>query len=467
MDQTKKSDLTQGNILHLYAHIGVPASLGFIFNTFYNITDTWYGGQISSSALAGLSLSFPAFFSILALGMGIGTASVVLISNAIGAKKNKDVVLYFTQSLLLAAILSIVLFSFRNLYVVPLFKLMGASGESLDMAAGYMKTILSGVPFFILNNTLNSMLNARGDTKSYRNVLIAGFFINLVLDPLFLYGFWIIPPMGISGIALATVLVQVMAFFYLLRQISKIEIDENRRIFTMIRQNVKQFFIPNKKIIKEILQQAFPAILNSMSVAIGMYVINYFLNTYSNADAIAAYGVGIRIEQVFLLPAMGISVSLLSIVGQNYGAKKIDRIKKAFKFGLIIGGVSFLVSAIILLPFAQQLASLFSKDQIIIDYTIFYLRLEVLAYYCYILLPACNSVLQAIKKPKFVMWIGFSRQLLLPAIVFYVLSAVFGLKARGIFVGIAAINWMAAIVALLYTIQSLRNLTEEPERTSP
>ncbi len=466
MSKSTNSDLTQGHIPHLFFDIGFPASIGFIFNTFYNITDTWYSGKISSDALAGLSLSFPAFFSILALGMGIGTAAVVLISNAIGAKKNDVSALYFTQSLTLAFILSLFLLIFKDFYVEPLFKLMGATGVSLEMSSSYMKTILSGIPFFILNNILNSLLNARGDTKSYRNVLIVGFFANIALDPLFLYGFWIIPAMGISGIALATVLVQVMAFFYLIRQVSKIEIEEGVGIFSLIRKNLSHFFVPKRNIIKEIFQQALPAILNSMSVAIGMYVINYFLNTYSNADAIAAYGVGLRIEQVFLLPAMAISVSLLSIVGQNFGAQKFDRIKRAFSIGLRIGAASFAFATIVLIPFARTIAELFSDDQVIINYTVFYLRLEVIAYYCYILLPACNSVLQAIKKPKFVMWIGFSRQLILPAVVFYILSAIFGLKARGIFIGIAAINWIAAIITLWYTSYSLRKLIQEQEHNA-
>lgn len=458
-DYKNLTDLTQGSISRHFLRIGIPASTGLLFNTLYNVTDTWYGGKISTDALAGLSLSFPAFLIILALGGGIGTASVVLISNAIGAKKHEKTLLYFTQSLFLGSILAVLLLGFRQLYVRPLFALMGATGGAMDMAVAYMEMIILGIPFFLLNNILNSMLNARGNTKSYRNVLIAGFFINLGLDPLFLYGFGIIPAMGIGGVALATVLVQGGAFFYLVYEVSKIKAEDGRGVFVCIKDDLVHFFMPNRKIIAEIIHQAVPAILNTMSVALGMFVINYYLNTYADSDSIAAYGVGLRIEQMFLLPAMGISTALLAVTGQNFGAEKIDRVKKAFGVALGMGAVTLAAAIIVLVPFATQLVSLFTEDAKVIGYAVFYLHLEVVAYYCYILLPCANSLLQGMKKPAFVMWIGFSRQLVAPAIVFYLICGVLGMEARGVFVGIAVINWTAAIVALSYTVYSIRKYT--------
>lgn len=456
LENKNSADLTQGSISHHLLRIGLPASTGLLFNTLYNVTDTWYAGKISTNALAGLSLSFPAFLMILALGSGIGTASVVLISNALGAGKQEKTLLYFTQSFLMGSILAILLLVFRTLYVRPLFILMGAHGEALDMAVSYMEMIIVGIPFFLLNNILNSMLNARGNTKSYRNVLIVGFFINLGLDPLFLYGFWIIPAMGIKGIAFATVFVQFIAFFYLWHEVAKIKTEAGQGILICIKASFVKFFTPHRKIIAEIAAQAVPAILNTMSIALGMFVINYYLNTYADSKSIAAYGVGLRIEQIFLLPAMGISTALLAITGQNFGAKKIDRVKKVFKVALGMGAITLGLAIIVLVPFAQYLVSLFSDDATVIGYAVFYLHLEVIAYYCYILLPCANSLLQGMKKPAFVMWIGFSRQLIAPAILFYLICGVLGMQARGIFVGIAIINWLAALIALSYTLYSLR-----------
>lgn len=455
-DTKTLTDLTQGSIARHFLRIGIPASTGLLFNTLYNVTDTWYGGQISTDALAGLSLSFPAFLIILALGGGIGTATVVLISNAIGAKKHEKTFLYFTQSVVMGIIVAILLLAFRKLYVSPLFALMGATGGAMDMAVAYMETIILGIPFFLLNNILNGMLNARGNTKTYRNVLIAGFFVNLALDPLFLYGFWIIPAMGIGGVALATVLVQVGAFFYLLYEVSKITAEDGRGIFTCIKADLAHFFMPNRKIIGEIVHQAVPAVLNTMSIAVGMFVINYYLNTYADSNSIAAYGVGLRIEQIFLLPAMGISTALLAMTGQNFGAGKIDRVKKAFGVALGMGAVTLAAAIIVLVPFATQLVGLFTEDVAVIGYAVFYLHVEVVAYYCYILLPCANSILQGMKKPAFVMWIGFSRQLVAPAILFFLICGVMGMEARGIFIGIAAINWTAALVSLSYTLYSIR-----------
>ncbi len=458
-----KLDLTTGSILQHFFKIGIPASIGFIFNTFYNITDTWYGGKISDTALGGLSLSFPAFLIVLALGSGIGTAATVHISNSVGAKNHKDEMLFLTQSLFLGISISLLLMLSRKLYVTPLFLLMGASGDDLLMAVSYMEMIIIGLPFFISNNILNAFLNAHGNTKSYRNVLIVGFFLNLGLDPLFLYGYGIIPAMGISGVALATVSIQMIATVYLLFEIAKFTTPMGTNkgeisVLAYMRLTFLFSFKPHKDYIRQIIQQGFPALLNSMSVALGMFVINYYLNKYASTDAVAAYGVGLRIEQVFLLPAMGISIAILSIAGQNFGAKKYERIKEAYRIGLLIGVVTLIIAAIVLLPFSASLVAHFTKDTTIQKYAVFYLRLEIIAYYCYILLPASNSLLQGIKKPSLVMWMGFLRQLIAPAIVFYILCSVMGMGARAIFIGIAAINWFAALVSLCYTLYSLKKL---------
>lgn len=478
------SDLTKGSITGHFLRIGLPASLGLLFNTLYNVTDTWFAGKISTDALAGLSLSFPAFFVVLSIGLGIGTASVALISNAIGGGDIKKSVLYFTQSILATIVLSMLLLVTRKFYIAPIFTLMGASGKALELAVLYMDTIILGIPFFLLNNVLNSMLNARGNTKSYRNVLIVGFFVNIFLDPLLLYGFWIIPPMGIAGIALATVLVQVGACIYLLRELSKIIIiapakhcthlkqdiqcdtamfsdrsnnkTTGKGLFEYIKENFSEFFYPHKKILFEIISQSIPAILNMMSIALGMFVINYFLNIYAGKNSIAAYGVGLRIEQIALLPGMGITSALLAITGQNWGAGQIDRVKKAFRVSLMIGAVVLVFAVILLFLFAGILSSFFTDDKDVLAYAVFYLRLAAATYYCYILLPCANSLLQGIKKPAFIMWIGLFRQIIAPALVFYYICNIKGMEAKGIFLGIAAINWFAAIVSLLYCIYLLK-----------
>ena len=267
----KDADLTSGKISSHFIRMSLPASIGFIFNTLYNITDTYFGGQISTEALAGLSLSFPAFFIILAVGSGIGTASVALISNAVGSGDNSKSVTYFIQSLMFSLFVSFLLLLTGDHLVLFLLKVMGASGDILKHSFSYMNIIVKGIPFFLLNNVLNSYLNARGNTYSYRNVLITGFFINIILDPVFLYGWGPFPEMGIAGIALSTVLIQAGASVYLFITAKNLG---------GFKACTRCCFIPKKDFLKEIISQSLPSSLNMMSVAAGMFVINYFLNRY-------------------------------------------------------------------------------------------------------------------------------------------------------------------------------------------
>ena len=467
--------LTEGKIPRLLLKISIPASTGLLFNTLYNITDTYFGGRISTEALAGLSISFPVFFIILALALGLGTASTALISNALGAGENKKAVIYFVQAISFSLVLALVLLFLRDSYSGFVFSLMGASGAVGDYASEYINTILLGIPFFLLNNVLNSMLNARGNTKSYRNVLAAGFAVNLLLDPVLLYGFGFIPAMGIKGIALATDLVQAGALIYLFSEVVKTGVfcryftasagyppgfseTEGDRDCRTINRDVFRYFIPKVSYIKEILAQSIPSGLNMMSVALGFFVINYFLNRYGGHQALAAYAIGLRIEQIALLPALGLNTALLAVTGQNSGAGRIDRVKIAFKTSLFFGAVLMAVMLTIILPLSGLIISIFSNDQDVLFYAVYYLRIVGITYYSYIILFCCNSMLQGIKKPGFVLLSGLFRQIAAPAAVFYFICGVKGLGAEGIFAGIAAINWIAAAAMLFYSLKKLSTL---------
>ena len=445
----KDTDLTQGKISAHFLRMSLPASIGFIFNTLYNITDTYFGGQISTEALAGLSLSFPAFFIILALGSGIGTASVALISNAVGSGDSSKSVKYFIHSIMFSAFVSLLLlFSGRKLVLFMLL-IMGASGDVLKHALSYMHVIIAGIPFFLINNVLNSFLNAKGNTRSYRNVLIAGFFVNIFLDPVFLYGWGPFPQMGIAGIALSTVLIQSAASVYLFLETVKLGGYKGCSL---------SCFIPDKKILTEIISQSIPASVNMMSVAAGMFVINFFLNRYGGGRAVAAYGIGLRIEQIALLPSIGINTALLAITGQNAGACRFDRVHKAFRTALFSGFMVMVVMLSIILPPGRFLVSFFTEDPLVSDTAVLYLKIVLITYYCYILLFSSGSLLQGLKKPAFILWAALYRQIAAPFFVFWIFCDRLGMGAGGVFWGIALVNWSAALMTYFYSKKILSRI---------
>ena len=442
MNNKEEGNLTTGKIHEHFIRMSVPASIGFVFNTLYNITDTYFGGQISTEALAGLSLSFPMFFIILAVGSGIGTASVALISNAIGKGEGDKPVIYFIQSLLFSFSLSVILLFAGKTLAVFMLRFMRAEGDILLSSLLYMEVIIKGIPFFLMNNVLNGFLNARGNTYSYRNVLIAGFFLNLVLDPVFLYGWGIIPEMGIAGIALSTVLIQGGATVYLI--ITAAGIGGFRKCSFSC-------FYPKLIYLKEIISQSLPSSLNMMSIAAGMFVINFFLNIYGGGKSVAAYGIGLRIEQIALLPAIGINTALLAITGQNAGACRYDRVWKAFKTALISGFIVMAVMLSIIIPPGRFLISFFTEDTEVARTALLYLEIVLITYYSYILLFSSASLLQGLKKPSFVLWTALYRQMAAPFAVFWFLCGKLGMGATGVFWGLAIVNWSAALIMLAYS----------------
>jgi putative MATE family efflux protein len=443
---SKKRDLTKGPIKDHILAIAIPAIIGFFFQTMYNVIDTFYAGLISTEAQAALSLSFPIYFIILAMGSGIGIAASALISNSIGEKKDEGK--FCSQALSYALITSLIVMIIGFIISPTLFEILGAEAGYLQLSLDYMNFILLGTPFFLLVMTITQSLTAQGDSKSFRNVLIVGFLLNLILNPVFMFGYGIIPAFGISGIAIATVLIQIVKTFYLAIQLKKTNILKGKTF---------KDYLPNINFYKEITEQAIPASLNMMTVAIGIFIITYFISIFGKS-AVAAYGIATRIEQIFLLPTIGLNFAILALVGQNNGAKLFERVKESYiktvKYGVII--MTF--GTIALFFFANQLMSIFTSDLEVINYGGDYLRIAAFMTWGYVILFQTVSMLQGLKKPMFALWIGLFRQIVAPIIVFWALIEIMGFGIFGIWYGLFAIIWISVGITLWYGLRIFNKL---------
>jgi len=443
-------DLTKGSIYKHIMTMAVPASIGYFFNTMYNFTDTFWAGKSSTAALAALSLAFPVYIVILSFGSGIGAGVTGIISNLYGKGEKEKVKEYFFQSIMLGVFFSIFASIIMYIFMNPIFSLFNAEGDLLKFAGEYTSVIIVGSVFFILNFIINGVLVAAGDTKSYSNTLIVGFIVNILLDPLLMFGVTIrgvtyFPGMGIPGIALATVLVQIASVIYLSRCIAKLGLIKNIS---------KDNFIPKWKEIKEIIGQAAPATLNMIIMAAGVFVITYYISRFGES-AIAAYGAAIRIEQIALIPTIGLNTALASIAGQNNGAGKIERIKEGFFKTLMMGILLFVVVMIPVVIFARPILRIFTDNTEVLRIGALYLRIQLVAFYSYILLYQCGSVLQGIKKPGMILWTGIYRQVPAPFIFFNLFAFTLGFGIAGIWWGIVAVNWTAALVIFFHTLRKI------------
>lgn len=443
-------DLTRGSLTKHLKNLAIPVSVGYLFNTMYNIVDSYWAGQLSTNSLAALSLNFPLYMFVMALGVGFSAASGALIANAIGSGDIKKSKMYLSQSLSLALIFSVITTIILILFLEDIFILLKAKGDVLSGAWNYGFIIVLGMPFINITPVLSSALSSRGDTKSYRNILIAGFLLNIGLDPLFMYTF----SMNEAGVALATVLIQIISMLYLFYKVKKANALQGLTL---------RDFIPDKEYTKEIIEQGVPGTANFLTMSLGTFVITWFIAAFGR-DPVAAYGAAIRVEQIALVPAAGLNIALGALVGQNNGARKLDRVVKSYKLSLWGG---FIIMIIILPPvliFGRQIISMFTKTQAVIRIGYEYLLLQGITFYSYILLFQSNALLQGLKRPALILWMGLYRQIVAPAIVFYILCYTLSLRERGVWIGLIFINWSAAIYTLIWALRYLKERRKSCEQ---
>ena len=194
---------------------------------------------------------------------------------------------------------------------------MGSTHESVLLAREYTDIIFFGTIVFLVLTSFNAILYAQGDTKTYRNVLIVGVILNIILNPIFIFGLLFIPAFGIAGLAISTVTIQFGSCIYLYFRVNKTELKIIPKISNfLIRRN---FFI-------NIFNQSMPITMALFLVSTGSYLLLSFINTFGD-NAVAGYGAAIRFEHLFSLPVIGLNTAVISIAGQNFGAKDMTGLK--------------------------------------------------------------------------------------------------------------------------------------------
>lgn len=447
------TDLTRRPIPEVIKQVAVPASIGFFFHTMFNVVDTMWAGRIDTEAVAALSLSLPVYFIITSLSSGIGTGATALMGAALGAKRKNDAALVAVQMLGFGVIVSAFLAWFGLTFSPAIFSWLGAEGEYLETCLAYMNPIFACNIVTVFLYLFNAILQAQGDTKSFRNVLIFTALLNVALDPWFIYGGFGLPAMGLAGVAWATVILQGLGACYLLfkaRKTGLLVTDKGRN------------FIPRPKIYGEIAHQGFPASLNYMTIALGFFVIFRFVSKFG-PEASAAYGVATRIDQIVLLPTIGLNVASLTITAQNYGAEKIARIRENVRKCLIYGATILIPLSVPLFLFAEPLMALFTDDPAVTAIGAEYLRIDAFTLYGYVVIFVSTSALQGMKRPMFAIWIGLLRQVIAPWILFTLFIKVMGYGTISLWLSIAAIVWTSAIIAFFFARRTLHKVQWELE----
>ncbi len=427
-------NLLKDNIPKLVRQLAVPAMVGTLFQTLYNVVDTYFAGRISPEALSALSKSFPIYFIIIATSIGVTVAGTSLIGNSIGEKDNKKTLNYFSHIIYYGILISILITFLGLYYSKKVFFLMGSTAEVVSLGLEYTDIIYSGSILFILVVSLNSLLHAEGDTKTYRNVLILSFILNIILNPILIFGFLFIPAFGVKGIGIATIISQFVAFIIILLKVLK-----NERV----RNINNEYLLPKFLYFKNIFFQSMPITVSICGYALAAAIIFTYVGQ-SGEYAVAGYGVGTRIEQVVLLPILGINTAIISIIAQNYGANNIYRIKETYFTAIKYAFLIMITAGALVFLSASVITSFFSNDPEVIEYGKRYLKISAFVLPAYPVFFLSNGFFMALKKSENAMISNFFRNILNPIVVFYIAKHI-GASFETFFWIWVGINWFFSI----------------------
>ena len=432
-------NLTSGPIAPLILRMAIPTSVGYFFTVIYNVVDTYWATKISDEAVAGLGVSFPIYLMMLALAMGLGMGTTVLVSHQVGAKNEAGAGETLVQALLLAGIASLGLVAIGLFLMPSVFALLAPTTEVAQAGLTYFTPIILFNFFFVAMFALNSSLNAVGDTVAFSIVSIATTFLNMALDPLFIYGWGPVPAMGLAGIGWATVVSQALGLVFIFYRVSQTTLWAHM-IFRGLRMQWN--------VIKQILNQGVPSGINMGAISVGFILMLYFVKPYGT-PATAGFTAGLRIEQMALLPAFGLNTAMMALVGQNTGAQQLDRVLSSFRQTLSLGLIILTLGGVLIFAFAPQLVSFFGLSGESEEKAVTYLRIVAFEYPALCFISLGGGFMQALKHPRVTMVITIMRLSLMPMIAMPFFATYLGYGFEGVWYGVLFGSFLFAIVTIL------------------
>ena len=326
---SKAPDLLQDNIGSTLTKLTIPMMLGLISLMLFHLVDAFFIGKIGVKELAALSFSFPITFTFISLSIGLGIGVSAYVAQALGQQRSSDKA--HCQNMHISAILlNVGLVSLASLigYFIndAIFSLLGADDEMLALIRQYMVLWYLAAPFYTMIMTINSLQRAAGNTKFPAKIMALSSILNMLFDPVFifgtdkLFGFDAIPAMGLQGAAIASLLAWMISWLLCLSYVQKREQWLNGL------PSLEQFKFHSQKILKI----GLPAAAANMLTPIAGSILLAMVAKYGDA-AVAAFGVGNRIESLAILAILALSMTLPPLLSQNYGAKQHLRVKQAIK----------------------------------------------------------------------------------------------------------------------------------------
>ncbi|MCT4633841.1 MAG: MATE family efflux transporter [Firmicutes bacterium] len=440
--------LGEDKISKLIIRLSIPATIGMIINALYNVVDTIFIGRgVNSLAIGALAICFPIQMILSSLAQMVGIGSASIISRSLGEKNKSYADEIAGNSIILILMINILFSTIGLIFLDPILSLFGSTTEILPYAQDYMKIIFLGNIYYGLVVSYNNIIRSEGKAKTSMALVMIGTGLNVILDPIFIFGF----KMGIQGAAIATILSQFITLIFVLNYIVRGNSSLNIK-FENLKLNVKNS--------KEIMKIGVPSFVRQVGGSVLAIVVNNSLKFYGGNIAISAFGIANRVLMFIFMPMFGIVQSLQPIVGFNYGAKKYDRVKEAtllsIKTIIVLSSIGWLIIQL----FSPYIIRIFTPDIQVIPTGILIIKTITFAIPVVGIQIIGTTIFQALGKSKPAMILSLLRQfiMLIPMILILPL-----LMDNGVF-GIAVSYPISDVISTVISLFLIRHEFREMDK---
>jgi len=440
--------MTETPVERLICTLALPTITSMLVTSIYNMADTFFVSKISTSASGAVGIAFSLMSIIQAIGFTIGMGSGNYISRLLGQKDRDHAARVAATGFFTALIFGAVLAVCGLIFLNPLVYALGATPTIAPYAKDYIRYILIGAPYMMASFVLNNILRYQGSAFFAMIGITTGGILNIILDPIFIFGL----NMGTAGAAVATIISQFISFCILYRNSAK-------------GGNIKikfSNFTPTWEIYEQILKGGMPSFYRQALASVAMICLNFSAGVYGDA-AIAAMAIVTRVFQFILMIVIGFGQGFQPVCGFNYGAKRYDRVLRAFWFSVKVSAVFLSIMAVIGFTFASNVVSIFRKedlDVIAIGTRAFKLYCTVLPLSSWVVL--CNMLLQTIGRSLGASIIAMSRQGLFFVPSILILPRALGLL--GVQISQPVSDVCSFLLALPIGLHAIRELQREQEQ---
>lgn len=435
-------------ITKLLVQFSLPAIIGMLVNALYSIVDRIYIGNIRDIghfAIAGVGLTFPVTIFVFAFAVLIGLGGATNISLNLGRKLKDEAEKYLGNGIFYGFIISVIIGIFVLLFMDKLTVLLGGSENTSKYAIEYLEIVACGFPATIVGYVANAAIRSDGNPKMSMVTLLIGAIINIVLDPIFIFGM----DMGVSGAAWATILSQYISaawtIYYFKSSFSGLKL-----------------YMKNMKLKWERIKNIMALGSAPFAVQIGASLVNYTFNntlkTYGGDNSIGAMAIIQAIAMFLVMPIFGINQGLQPILGYNYGAKLYSRVREALRKAIFGATIICLIAFVTVQFLSKYFIFIFTRERALIDIAAYGLRINT-AMFPIIGFQIISSVyFQAVGKPKLSLFISLSRQIIVLIPCILIMSRIFGLN--GVWFAAPTSDLIATIITFILIRREMRLLKE-------